>query len=227
MARVVVPGRPHHVVQRGNNKAQVFFTEHDRRMYLGILVSQCRRYGLALHGYCLMSNHVHLVVTPDQVQSLARAVGRAHWIYAQKLNRRLSRSGHLWQGRFYSCPMDDAYFLVALAYVELNPVRAGICADPADYEWSSARAHLGTGNAGIIEMYRWERLIPRMNVDWSEYLHAFEPGPTLDRLRSCTSRGIPAGNKKFIRRLERRAGLQFTPQPRGRPERRKITNNNK
>jgi putative transposase len=219
IARVVAPGCPHHVVQRGNNRGPVFFSEDDRRLYLAILGRQCRRHDLALHAYCLMTNHVHLIATPRGPASLANAIGRAHWIYAQKLNRRLGRSGHLWQGRFHSCPMDDAYFLSAMAYVELNPVRAGISAAPADYEWSTARAHLGLpGRAAIaIDNARWERLTKPTGVIWSEYLRAFQPGPELDHLRACTSRGLPAGRKSFIKRLERQTDLRLTPQSPGRP----------
>ncbi|HUT55270.1 MAG TPA: transposase [bacterium] len=223
IARVVAPKCPHHVVQRGNNRGPVFFSDGDRRLYLAILASQCRRHGLALHAYCLMTNHVHLVATPRDPASLANAVGRAHWVYAQKLNRRLGRSGHLWQGRFHSCPMDDAYFLSAMAYVELNPVRAGICESPADYEWSTARAHLGLASpaAIAIDNARWERLTRPTGVDWSEYLSSFEPGLDLDHLRACTSRGLPAGHKSFVKRLERQTDLPLHPQPVGRPRRRK------
>ena len=123
-ARVVIPGLPHHVTQRGNNRFDVFFTDDDRLGYLGLLREQCAKYGVRILGYCLMTNHIHLVAIPAREESLNLGVGRTHFIYTQIINRLHGRSGHLWQGRFHSCPMDDAYTVTAMRYVERNPVRA-------------------------------------------------------------------------------------------------------
>jgi putative transposase len=124
-ARVVAAGVPHHVTQGGNNRQDVFLTDDDRRYYLSVLRDRSQQAGLQLLGYCLMTNHVHLVVIPTRAESLAQALGRAHSWYAQRFNRRYRRSGHLWQNRFYSCPLGSSQLVRALAYVDLNPVRAG------------------------------------------------------------------------------------------------------
>jgi putative transposase len=127
VARIVVPDLPHHLTQRGNNRQDVFFVDEDRRQYLKLLADQCRRHGAKILGYCLMTNHVHLILIPSRPDSLAKAVGRTHWLYAQYINRLHKRSGHLWQNRFYCNAMDDEHCLLALRYVERNPIRARIC----------------------------------------------------------------------------------------------------
>jgi len=143
IARAVVPECPHHITQRGNNRQGVFFVADDYRLYLDILREQSRRYGLEVHAYCLMANHVHLVATPHGADSLAKAVGRTHWRHSQAINRLHGRSGHLWQGRFYSCALDRPHFWAAVQYVERNPVRARLVRRAWDYAWSSAAAHCG------------------------------------------------------------------------------------
>ena len=125
-ARIIVPGVAHHVTQRGNNRQQVFCSDEDRRLYLDLLTRYARRYGTQIAGYCLMTNHVHLVVVPEHKNSLARTFGQTHAEYALALNVSAKRSGHLWQNRFFSCPLDAAHWENALRYVELNPVRAGL-----------------------------------------------------------------------------------------------------
>ena len=139
--RIVVPGCPHHVTQRGNNRQDVFLLDDDRRFYLATLGELCRREKLRLLGYCLMTNHVHLVAIPDSPTSLARGVGGANFRYTLRFNRRYQRSGHLWQNRFYSFALGRDHLLAALAYVDLNPVRAGMERRAADYPFSSAAAH--------------------------------------------------------------------------------------
>jgi putative transposase len=144
-ARIVIPGVAHHVTQRGNYRQDVFFTDDDRRVYLSYLRESAQLHGLAVSAYCLMTNHVHLVATPERGESLAKTMGRTHLMYAQYIHRLHGRLGHLWQNRFYSCPMDDDYTHNATAYVELNPVRAGMVEAASDYAWSSARAHCDLG----------------------------------------------------------------------------------
>ena len=123
VGRIVIPGVPHHITQRGNNRQDVFFVDDDRRVYLELLAAQAERFGLKLLGYCLMDNHVHLVATPAGEASLARAVGRTHFLYTQYVNRLHGRSGHLWQNRFYSCALDDEHLWNALVYVETKGQR--------------------------------------------------------------------------------------------------------
>ena len=125
----MLPGVAHHITQRGNNRQDVFFVEDDRRVYLSYLKESAERYGLAVSAYCLMTNHIHLVATPEAEDSLSKTLGRTHLMYAQYVHRLHGRLGHFWQNRFYSCPMDAAHAHHAAAYVELNPVRAGMVAE--------------------------------------------------------------------------------------------------
>ena len=140
VARIVVPGARHHVTQRGNNRQDVFFVEEDRLVYLELLAKQGPLYGFHVEGYCLMTNHVHIVGVPQQEDALAKAIGRTHFLYTQYVNRLHGRSGHLWQNRFYSCALEDARVFDVLGYVELNPVRAGMVKKAWEYGWSSAAA---------------------------------------------------------------------------------------
>lgn len=141
--RVVLPGRPHHITQRGNNRRDVFFEDRDHELYLSLLREYTGKYQVQILGYCLMTNHVHLIAVPADATGLAKAIGRVHNDYARWLHIRRRESGHLWQNRFFSCPLEDAYTWAALAYVERNPVRAGMVAQCEEWPWSSARQHLG------------------------------------------------------------------------------------
>ena len=122
-ARIVIPDCAHHVTQRGNNRQDVFFVDEDREVYLKYLLDASGRFGLRIEGYCLMTNHVHLVATPYYETSLAEAMKRTNQLYAQYVNRMHRRSGHLWQNRFFSCTLDENHFQRALVYIERNPVR--------------------------------------------------------------------------------------------------------
>ena len=166
-ARVVIPDCPHHVTQRGNNRQDVFFTDEDREVYLGMPAEQCERFGLSVEGYCLMTNHVHLVATPRWPDSPAKAVARTNLHYTRHVNALHGRSGHLWQDRFFSCPQDEAYFWTALIYVERNPVRAKLVRKPWRWPWSSAGAHVtgiapagGPDRPGLLDLAAWGKLQP-------------------------------------------------------------------
>jgi putative transposase len=161
-ARHVVPNYPHHITQRGNNRQDVFFTDDDYHLYLALLKRHALEHGLDLLGYCLMTNHVHLIAIPHDKEALASAVGKTHWKYAQIINRLHKRSGHLWQDRFYSCALDGPHLLQAMAYLELNPVRAQMVRRAWEYPWSSAKAHVEGVDAGeLLDLPSWTRRMPR------------------------------------------------------------------
>ncbi len=221
VARIVITGCPHHVTQRGNNRQDVFFVDDDRRAYLEILRLQAERYGLTVDGYCLMCNHVHLIVTPQDEQSLAKAVGRTHFLYSQYVNRLHGRSGHLWQNRFYSCALDDEHFWTALAYVERNPVRAGLVRRALRYQWSSAPAHCGQAGGGLLDMGKWQKLLG--GLDWKQSLCELADEQETMRLRLNTNRGRPLGSDGFISRFERALGRRLRPLPIGRPKKKNRT----
>jgi putative transposase len=155
-ARIVVAGEPHHVTQRGNNRQNVFFTADDRLMYLNLLRDACTECGTVVRAYCLMANHIHLVLVPSTEASLALAMKSAAHAYALFINERHGRRGHLWQSRFYSCPLDETHFWNAVRYVECNPVRAGIVRCAWDFPWSSAKAHVASqGTSRLLDLEAW------------------------------------------------------------------------
>ena len=223
VARIVIPGLPHHVTQRGNNRQDVFFVDDDRRVYLQLLHRQSLLHGLTVIGYCLMTNHVHLVVVPGEEASLARALGRSHFLYTQYVNRLHGRSGHLWQNRFYSCTLDELHLWRALAYVERNPVRARTVRLAWRWRWSSAALHCGEADAsGTPELvdagpFREQWKPPR----WRAALTAAEDDQEIARLRLSTHTGRPLASDRFLARLEHRLGRRLRPLPVGRPASRK------
>ena len=223
VARIVIPGLAHHVTQRGNNRQDVFFVDDDRRVYLTLLGKEAARFGLRVEGYCLMTNHVHLIATPDRAEALAKAVGRTHYLYAQYVNRLHGRVGHLWQNRFHSCALEGEYFWAALAYVERNPVRAKMVRRPWRYPWSSAAAHVrGQDPTGILDMARWDRLRAAWNGgDWSEALCRPADERTEAAIRLHLTRGRPLAGDSFLSKLEHKLGRRLRPLPVGRPRKKK------
>jgi putative transposase len=216
IARIVLPGLPHHVIQRGNNRLDVFFTDDDRRAYLELLAAQSARHGLALLAYCLMSNHVHLVAIPRGPVSLARAVGRTHWLYSQYINRLHRRSGHLWQNRFFSCPLDERHTWHACLYAERNPVRAGIVRLAWRYPWSSAAAHVGASPAPAwLDVAAWRSLCETRG--WRRALQRPEDEHDTARLRRAIRRGRPLASDSFLSTLEHKLGRRLRPRAVGRP----------
>ena len=211
-----MPECPHHVTQRGNNRQDVFFVPDDYRLYLDILREQAERHGVEIHAYCLMTNHVHLVATPHRAESLAKAVGRTHWRYSQTINRLHGRSGHLWQGRFYSCALDRPHFGAAVKYVERNPVRAGVVRRAWEFAWSSAAAHCGgPDETGLLDLGTWGKMLA--GEDWRRELSGRDDKDAVRALRSCTSRGRPLGTDSFMSKIEKLVGRRLRPLPSGRP----------
>lgn len=149
LARIVVPGVVHHVTQRGNRRQQVFFGNDDYAEYRALIAQSCLASGVAVWGYCLMPNHVHLIMVPGDEGGLRAALADAHRRYARRVNFREGWRGDLWQGRFASVPIDEAHLLACARYVELNPVRAGLAAKAQDWPWSSAAAHLAGRDDGL------------------------------------------------------------------------------
>jgi putative transposase len=198
-ARAVAIGAPHHVTQRGTDRQAVFFTQADRGVYLDWLRTSARQAHLRILAYCLMPNHVYLVAVPDEPDSLAMALRRAHRRYAMYLNARRGRTGHLWQNRFYSCALDAAHFPVAIRYVERNPVRAGLAERVDQYPWSSAAAHLsGRDPRNILDLSPG----PTAIQDWGALLATPEDLDTIRRLQRGTFSGRPVGSADFVEQLE-------------------------
>ena len=199
LARVVLPGYPHHITQRGNRRQDVFFQESDYHYYLKQLKSNCDKQGVDIWAYCLMTNHVHLIVNPKEESSLAKAIGETHKHYTKMVNTRERWSGYLWQGRFASFPMDESYLLRAAAYVELNPVVAGMVKNPWDYPYSSVHAHLsGKDELDIINP---DHLLDLVG-DWKLYLSQSQ-GDKVTDLQKHTRTGRPLGAEGFVQMAEK------------------------
>ena len=144
------------MTQRGNARQAIFQSDSDRLVYLDLLQRECRLRRLLLVGYCLMPNHVHLIAVPERSDSLPLVLKNVHGRYAAYFNARLAKSGHLWQGRYYSCPLGSAHLWNALRYAELNPVRAGMVSTAVDYAWSSAAVHCGLdGGSAPVDLRTW------------------------------------------------------------------------
>ncbi len=216
LPRVVVVDVAHHVTQRGNARQVILANDQDRVAYLELLRQYSQLYHLYLLGYCLMSNHVHLIVVPRNSAALSETLKHTHGRYASYWNARQSSGGHVWQGRFYSCPLDDSHLWAGLRYVELNPVRAGMVSAPEEWPWSSAVAHCNPHVAqGILEMERWQKRWTA--AQWVEYLAAAESQSDACALRQCTHTGRPLGTTEFIAALEQLTSRRLTPQKGGRP----------
>src|SRR5713101_5616378 len=170
MARAVAVGLPYHVTQRGNNRRRIFDTEQDRLVYLKLLREYADRRRLAIWGYCLMDNHVHLIAAPQREDALARTLRQAHADYARYANVKRRSSGHFWQNRYFSCALDRGHCWRTLAYVERNRVRAGMVEEAGDRGWSSGRAHLVEADAGRwLDVYGSR--VEYSPEQWREVLH--------------------------------------------------------
>lgn len=202
LARVVVPGYPHHVTQRGNRRQQTFFCETDFSAYKVFLAEWCRRCGVEIWAYCLMSNHVHLIATPQTESGLRAAIGEAHRRYTRQINFGHDWRGHLWQGRFASVVLDGPHLMAAVRYVERNPVRAGICAQAWEYPWSSADAHLNARDDDLVKTAPLMGLVP----DWKAYLSCGPSAAEIESLRRHERTGRPLGSPGFVRALSVAAG---------------------
>ncbi len=149
LARIVIPGLPHHVTQRGNRRETVFFSDADYRAYLNMLITAVGKAESEVWAWCLMPNHVHLIIVPSHEDGLRQSVANVHRRYAARINARNEWRGHLWQDRFGSVVMDEAHLYTAFAYVSLNPVRARLVQRAQDWKWSSVRAHLSGVDDGL------------------------------------------------------------------------------
>lgn len=215
--RLFLPGYAQHVIQRGNNRADVFFGDGDRLFYLDCLADVSRRYGCAIHAYVLMSNHVHLLMTPNDPASLPRAMQSLGRRYVAYINKRRERSGHLWQGRHRAIIVDtESYFLICSRYIELNPVRAGLVPHPAGYVWSSFRGNaLGRPDPLLTPHPVQESLGP----DWRAAYGLLFDQPVDDRaydvIRAATEQGYPVGNESFRDRVATVTASRTRPGVRG------------
>ena len=213
VARIVLPGLPHHVLQRGVRSLALFATDADRQTYLQLLAQFTTQHHVQVWAWCLMTNHVHLVLVPDQAAALARAVGEAHRRYTRAVNFREGVRGHLFQERFHSFPIQqDRHLLAVIRYVECNPVRARMVRQAVDYPWSSARYHVTGHPDRLVQGSPIRDLVP----DWGPFLQDHEAA--LDTMRRHVRTGRPCGTTEWVRDWEQRLQRPLLPRRGGWPK---------
>ncbi len=213
-ARLVVPGHPHHVTQRGVRRMDVFLGPDDYKIYLDLLGEWAGRAGTQVWAYCLMPNHVHLILVPADADGLRAALGETHRRYTRRVNLREGWRGHLWQERFQSFAMDENYLLACARYVELNPVRAKLTERPGDWRWSSARAHLAGKDDGVVSVAPMLERAPA----WATFLDGGIGDEEIEAIRGHERTGHPLGSDGFLETLARTTGRAVKPRKPGRPK---------
>ncbi len=215
IARAVAPGFPHHVVQRGNNRADVFFNRDDRAVYLFLLKRYSEKWNTPIICYCLMTNHVHLLGKPSSNESLQKMMQGLTLCYTQHINRKYGRTGRLWESRYHSSIIEQESYLWAVArYIEQNPVRAMLVENPQDYPYSSASAHVGL----VQDVVLGEDLFAEIQRnDYIEFIKSSIPVEQIKGIRQSARTGRPLGTAKFVMEIERKLGKRLAALPIGRP----------
>lgn len=221
IARVVAVGYPHHITQRGNNRQPVFSNDADREKYLTLVKTYSQKYHQEILAYCLMTNHVHFIVISREEETLAKAFNFTHMRYSQYYNKKMGMSGHLWQGRFYSCVMDEKHVYAGVRYIERNPVRAKMVKKPWEWRWSSARAHCEMEREDRLGVNRLFKYIEK-DGKWAAYIAENDLREDMELIRKQTRKGLPIGNEGFIKKLENKLARAIRAMPRGRPKKKKI-----
>jgi putative transposase len=222
LGRYFLPDQPLHVIQRGNNRGAIFFRVDDYTRYRDWLGEAAAEYGCLIHAYVLMTNHVHLLVTPRREDSLPRAMQSLGRRYVRFINAAHRRSGTLWEGRYRAAPIDtESYFLACCRYVELNPVRAGMVRHPRDYRWSSYRAHAdGEADALVSDHPVYHALGRSREARQAAYRGLFRgalEGEFVDAIRAATNGGWALGDARFARRIAAAVGRRAVRLAPGRP----------
>ena len=223
----MLPGIPVHVVHRGNNREACFYGDGDRAFYLFHLRRLAGQMHCPLHAYCLMSNHVHLLLSSHSGKACGELMRRVAQLHSQYMNRTHGRSGSLWEGRYRSCLVqEEEYVLACYRYIDSNPVRAGMCSDPTDYEWSSCRANAGlVEDASLLPHEQYQRLGPTPESRGVAYIALFKSDPRYwrtDEIRKVTNGNLVLGNDAFRRKLALLLGRRVEPGKAGRPASRKV-----
>jgi putative transposase len=222
-ARFVIPRYPFHITHRGNNKQDIFYSDEDRRRYSYEFEEVKQKYGMQVIAYCLMNNHVHFIAFAENEESFAKTINTAHVQYARYFNQKYGRVGHLWQGRYYSCILDESHLLAALRYVERNPVRANIVVKPWDWIWSSAREHLKI-DKGIISL---KEVSFYASIDsWRDYVDISDSLEDLVEIRKQTLSLRAWANDEFKQLIEDKYGIRLRVKPKGRPKKKIGTSTN-
>jgi len=216
IARIIATGYPHHITQRGNNRATVFSDDEDRQTYLKLLSRYSQKYHISIWAYCLMGNHIHLLAVPETETALSRGIGLTNLMYTQYLNRKLKQSGRIWQNRFFSCVVENDQYLWSVArYIERNPLKIALAASAELYQWSSAKAHITGTNDPLLDATSW--LSPQERSAYANFV-IYEDEETDNAIRRATRTGRPYGTDQFIDQLGFRLNQSLRPRKPGRPQ---------
>jgi len=219
-ARIAIPNYPYHVTQRGNYGQDIFDGKEDAQNYLELIKNYSNIYKLSLLAYCLMNNHVHFIIIPEKKDSLSNVFKVVNMRYAQYINKKRGATGHLWQGRYYSCLLDQSHLIKAIRHIENNPVRAGFIKEVWQWRWSSAAFHSGRkeNNMNLKDI---SEICEMQTADWRDYLKLGEEQYWINDFRKNTTLSRPFGTDKFIDQMEKKLGRKIRVAPRGRPKKRK------
>lgn len=222
LPRYYIEGQTQHIIQRGNNREPIFANDQDYHFYLECLQESAERYGLDIHAYVLMTNHVHLLCTPQMESSLSKTLQSLGRRYVQYFNYAYGRTGTLWEGRYKATLIDSkGYLLTCMRYIELNPVRAGMVSHPVDYPWSSYLVNAKGIKSQLIKPHALYRRLGRSaTARQSAYRKLFRAAVSktdLEAIREATNKAWVLGNDRFREKIEQLSGRRTTPKPRGRP----------
>lgn len=226
LPRYVIPGQPQHLIQRGNNRQAIFAAEADYLFFRDALIEAARKHGLRVHAYVWMTNHIHLLATPEYEDSIGKVFQSVGRRYVQYFNYAYTRSGTLWEGRYRATVVDsEPYLLSVMRYIELNPVRAGMVAHPRDYPWSSygynALGEMGENADWLTPHAEYRRLGRDAAERQGAYRQLFRAAVSRDDLaaiRECTHKGWALGDEGFRARIERASGRRAASKGVGRPK---------
>lgn len=218
IARVVAVGHPHHITQRGNYRQKIFSTDTDRKKYISLLKDESKRYDLVILAYCLMSNHVHLMVIPEREDSLGKVFKYVNMKYSQYYNKKMDAQGHLFQGRYFSSVMDERHTIACARYIERNPVRIKMVDKPYLWEWSSTKVHCGMEENDGLGVNKFFDYIEYEQKEWKKFIELPDNPKELKQIRDNTRKGRPIGDNNFIEKLEKKLGRILRFKPKGRPK---------
>jgi putative transposase len=211
LPRIVIPGYPHHVTQRGNHRERTFFEDDDYELYKSLLSEAARKAATEVWCYCLMPNHVHMIVVPSDEDGLRKTFGDAHRRYTGYINARMRTTGHLWQGRFGSVVMDEEHLAHAVRYVSMNPVRAALVERAEDWRWSSVASHLVGKDDNLVKV---SPVLERYG-DFAAFLAQEDAPEAFRTLRQSETTGRPLGSEAWMNKVSAMLGRDLKPRKRG------------
>ncbi|MBL7069609.1 MAG: transposase [Candidatus Omnitrophica bacterium] len=218
IARAVAVEYPHHITQRGNYRQKIFSSDTDYNKYISLLKDEAARYHLTITAYCLMSTHVHFIAIPQKEDSMGKVFKYVNMKYSQYYNKKLRISGHLFQGRFFSCIMDERHTMACARYIERNPVRAKMVNKPYIWKWSSAKVHCGMNKYDELRVNKLFNYIEYDQKGWKEFIESPDNPDEVKQIRESTRKGRPLGSNDFVEKLEGKLNRFLRLKPKGRPK---------